>query len=100
MLHHNLMQNLRTLLVFSILCFAATSFAQGYRGSDFWICFPKNAIYEQGQGAALIQTLYIASDYRTSGEIKPMDGGKSIFFDVEAGASISIDLDSTYELTS
>lgn len=84
----------------AILVFIASAAkAQGYRGTDFWICFPQNAILLEG-GHGLEQTLYIASDYRTHGTIEREDDTVQTTFDVEAGAAVSVNIDTTYELTS
>ncbi len=96
MLHDNLMQIARFLLFFSLLI-ATSAIAQGYRGTDFWVCFPKNAL-DNHEGAALEQRLYIAADSRTTGLIQAEDDTAGIPFSVESGTSIAIAIDSNYEL--
>lgn len=77
---------------------ALAAHAQGYQGRDFWICFPQNAIYEQGLPIQL--TLHITSDSRTTGVIQPMDDTTKYPFSVESGAEISVEVDTTLEIMS
>src|ERR1043166_4655615 len=97
MLHENRMRSLKTVFVLLAALISSSALAQGYRGTDFWICFPQNAVFEQGIG--LEQTLYISSDYRAHGTIEREDDSVQTQFSVEAGATISQEIDTTYELT-
>jgi hypothetical protein len=89
----------KAVLVLIAVILSVRASAQGYRGTDFWICFPQNAINDMGS-SGLEQTLFISSDYRTGGVIQPQDDSISIPFNVESGATVSIRIDTTYELTS
>src|ERR1051325_9066513 len=98
MLHENRMRSLKTVFVLLAALISSSALAQGYRGTDFWICFPQNAVFEQGIGIEL--KLYIASDFRTNGYVEPQDDTTKIPFAVESGAAISLTIDSTYQLLS
>ncbi|MDP4199696.1 MAG: IgGFc-binding protein [Bacteroidota bacterium] len=88
----------RIILACFLTCIAASAFGQGYQGRDFWICFPANAIYEQGTAIEL--TLHITSDSRTTGTIQLMNDTGKIPFSVEYGAEIPVEIDSSIVITS
>ena len=85
-------------LLLLILSLHSTTFAQGYRGHDFWICFPQNAIFEDGK--TLQQSLYITAESRASGVIENIADSSTKPFSIEAGASTSVDIDTLIEITS
>ncbi|SRR5579883_1108798 len=86
----------RLLLCFIVLTLSVPSFAQGYRGTDFWLAFPQNAVVEGNK--VLNTSLFIASEVRTKGTVTV--GDSIIPFTVETGASIRIDLDTNIEIQS
>jgi hypothetical protein len=102
----------RILIVLSSLLlsviFIAPAHSQGYSGTDFWLCFPQNAMNESQ--TELQQSLFISSDTHASGYVEtsiPNDGshGKKAKpsrteFTVEAGSSTAIPIDPDFEITS
>jgi hypothetical protein len=71
--------------------------AQGYRGRDFWVCFPQNAIFERADGT-LQFSLYIASENRANVTIANLlDSSDNQHFTIESGASIERDVDTEIE---
>ena len=71
--------------------------SDGYEGRDFWIAFPQNA--NAAEGARLQLSITISSESRTRGAIYTFTGEESIAFSVEAGASTTIEVDTTLELS-
>ncbi|HWF44380.1 MAG TPA: IgGFc-binding protein [Candidatus Kapabacteria bacterium] len=87
-----------TLLLSIFFVGSSRLFAQGYRGHDFWVCFPQNAVEEDGK--VLSQSLYIAAESNAKGQIvNSMDGSEQPF-SVGAGASTSVDVDTLLQITS
>src|ERR1035437_307468 len=71
--------------------------ADGYSGTDFWICFPQNAMRVDADG--LQQMLYINSESRALGGIELGDAPR-IPFGVESGSPTMIPIDSIFEIRS
>jgi len=90
------MKRIVTTLFF--LLYATTLFAQGYRGRDFWVCFPENAVIEGNR--ALHLSLYITAEARTKGRIVNMMDRSRRSFSVETGASTEVDIDTEIEIGS
>ena len=72
--------------------------AQGYRGRDFWVCFPQNAICEGDKTLQL--SLYITSENRANVTISNLFDSSKQDFAVESGASIERDIDTEIEIDS
>jgi IgGFc binding protein len=89
----------RALLVFLLAFITCATHAQGYRGRDFWICFPQNAICE---GNKMLQlSLYITSENRATGTIvNLLDSSNNQHFSIESGASIEREIDTEIEIRS
>ena len=82
-----------------LLVISATSaLAQGYRGHDFWIAFPENAMLEAHHELSL--SLFITAEERTSGTIQSMLDTSMRNFSVEGGASEEITIDTAFEIHS
>ncbi len=89
----------RILLAAFFLSTGATHlFAQGYRGHDFWIAFPQNAVLEDNRKLEL--SLFITAETRTTGTIQNMMDSSIKPFSVEGGASVQVDIDTEIELRS
>ncbi len=88
----------RALFLFLITITPCVTHAQGYRGHDFWICFPQNAVIEQDH--ILSFSLYIASENRANGTIDNLFDSTKEHFTVESGASIERDIDTEIEICS
>jgi hypothetical protein len=74
------------------------SHAQGYRGRDFWLAFPRNARSElSGLGRI---TLWIAAEARANGTIEFMNGRDPIPVSIQAGAASSFAIDTALEIVS
>ena len=83
-----------TLFLVASLLIASSAQAQGYRGKDFWVAFPQNAIDEGNKILSL--SLYITAESRASGKIIYLND--SVPFSVETGSSVEIDLDTNLEM--
>jgi len=90
------MQRIITTTLF-LLC-ATSLFAQGYRGRDFWVCFPENALVEGNR--ALHLSLFIAAEEHANGLIVNGMDSSRLNFSIEAGASSEIDIDTQIEFHS
>ncbi len=88
----------RALFVLLIALVPCTIFAQGYRGRDFWICFPQNAVIEQNHTLHL--SIYITAESRAIGSITNLLDSTTQNFSVESGASIERDIDTEIEIGS
>ncbi len=92
--------NRRPLLLFlalgALLFTSRPVFGQGYRGRDFWVAFPKNAVIEGNKILSL--SLLITSEFRTQGSIVDSRDGSNQNFSVESGAYIEEEIDTTIEL--
>ena len=88
----------RILLTLFILSLSLPVFAQGYRGHDFWVCFPQNRV--QDGRKVLQQSIYITSESRAKGQIENWVDGSKQPFSIEAGASASFEVDTLTEITS
>jgi hypothetical protein len=87
----------RVLIVFLLFLISGYTHAQGYRGRDFWICFPQNAVIEQ-PNHFLQLSLYITSENRANVTIANLlDSSDNQQFTVESGASIERDIDTEIE---
>ena len=84
------------LAVILLLLVCGYAQAQGYRGRDFWICFPQNAIVEQNH--ALQLSIYITAESRATGTITNLLDSTTQNFTVEYGASIERDIDTEIEI--
>ncbi len=89
----------RALFVFIFAIVSVATHAQGYRGRDFWICFPQNAVQEE-ESKILQLSLYIASENRTNGTIANLLDNTKQTFTIESGASIERDIDTELEIRS
>ena len=92
------MRRATLILLFVFFALISSASAQGYRGKDFWICFPQNAIQEQGR--ILQHSLFLTAESRTTGSVQNMMDSSWTHFSIEAGASISIPLDTALQITS
>ena len=82
-------------ILLSLMC--GYAHAQGYRGRDFWVCFPQNAIFERADGTLQL-SLYIASENRANVTIANLlDSSDNQHFTIESGASIERDVDTEIE---
>src|SRR5579871_2066152 len=90
---------MKRFVLFLLVLFSATAHGQGYADTDFWICFPQNALYEAG-GSPLDQHVYLTSEYRSTGYIQAQNDSSRIPFALEYGTSMSIAIDSIYEVVS
>ncbi len=86
------------LAVIFLLLVCGSALAQGYRGRDFWICFPQNAICEGNNTLQL--SLYITSENRATGTITNLFDGSKQHFSVESGSSIEREIDTEIEIDS
>jgi hypothetical protein len=86
-----------TVLLFALLTCAAH--AQGYRGRDFWICFPQNAVLEQSD-KVLQLSVYITAESRATGTITNLLDGTKQDFTLEYGSAIERDIDTEIEIGS
>ncbi len=86
------------ILLFIFSALTTISHAQGYRGRDFWICFPANALLEGNK--VLHQSVFITAESRTTGMIENSMTGSKTPFSIEAGASTAIELDSELQMVS
>ncbi len=85
------------LAVLFLLLVCGFAQAQGYRGRDFWICFPQNAILEQ-PSHTLQLSLYIASENRANVTVTDLlDSDDDQHFTVESGSSTERDIDTEIE---
>src|SRR5205814_622657 len=84
----------RIALFLLILLVAASAHAQGYRGKDFWVAFPKNAIIEGN--LILSQSLFVTAEARARVQIDCLDS--ILPFTVETGASMEIEVDTDLEM--
>jgi hypothetical protein len=89
-------RNALALFLLSLMC--GYAHAQGYRGSDFWVCFPQNAICEGDKTLQL--SLYITSENRANVTIANLFDSSKQNFAVESGASIERDIDTEIEIDS
>src|SRR3989442_14908224 len=82
----------KVILVIVLILGAFQASAQGYRGRDFWIAFPQNAILEANK--VLTLGVFICAESRTVVDITtPMDSSRQHIL-VEAGAAVEGPLDS------
>lgn len=81
-----------------VALFGDAAQAQGYRGRDFWIAFPRNARVELNRPASI--TLWIAAEARATGRIEFSNGRSPIAVSVQAGAASSFTVDTSLELSS
>jgi adhesin/invasin len=88
----------KTLLLLALLSVASQAKAQGYRGRDFWVAFPQNAILEGNK--TLSMSLVICAESRTVGDISNGQDSTHVHFNVEAGAYIEVPLDTMLEMRS
>jgi len=86
----------KILLLLALLAIATLAHAQGYRGRDFWVAFPQNAILEGNK--PLSMSLLICAESRTTGEITNGLDSTRVHFNVEAGAYVEVPLDTTLEI--
>jgi len=93
---HLAMQRIITTAFF--LLYATTAIAQGYRGRDFWVCFPENAAIEGNKTLHL--SLFITAEARTKGTIVNMLDSSRRSFSVETDASTEVDIDTEIEIRS
>ena len=84
--------------LFVLLLISANAFAQGYRGRDFWICFPENAQIEGNHILSL--SLFITAEVRAAGSIENMADSSIQHFSVEGGSAMEVDIDTLIELRS
>ncbi|HEY3876256.1 MAG TPA: IgGFc-binding protein, partial [Candidatus Kapabacteria bacterium] len=70
--------------------------AQGYRGRDFWIAFPQNAVNESGK--TLSFTLFICAEQRTSGTIINLATNDTQKFELEYGSEIECNVDTAVQM--
>jgi hypothetical protein len=76
-------------IVFFLTSLSVNVFAQSdNRGTDFWVCFPQNAQYEN---AGIIFRLYITADQDANGTVTGISKNKR--FSLKAGKVASIDID-------
>ncbi len=88
-------RNALALFLLSLMC--GYAHAQGYRGRDFWVCFPQNAIFERADGTLQL-SLYFASENRANVTIANLlDSSDNQHFTIESGASIERDVDTEIE---
>src|SRR5579872_250381 len=80
------------------LFYATTLLAQGYRGRDFWVCFPENAVIEGNKKLNL--ALFITAEARTKGTIVNMMDGSQRPFSVKSGGLAEVDIDTEIEIRS
>ena len=85
-----------TLVIVSLFFIASSSLAQGYRGKNFWLAFPQNAIIEGDKHLSM--SLFIMAEARAAGTITYLDS--TIHFSVETGSSIEVQLDTDLEIIS
>ena len=81
-----------------LLLITANGFAQGYRGRDFWVCFPENAQLEGNHFLSL--SLFITAEARAAGSIENMSDSSFQHFKVEGGSAIEVQIDTLMELNS
>ena len=91
-------RNALTTLLLLLVC--SSTLAQGYRGRDFWVCFPQNAILESDSRTIQL-SLYITSENRASGTITNLfDSTDNQRFTIESGSSTERDIDTEIEIRS
>ena len=89
----------RALFVSLLILVAFAVQAQGYRGRDFWICFPQNAVLEESSHVLQL-SVYITAGSRATGTITNLLDSTTQNFTVEYGASIERDIDTEIEIRS
>jgi hypothetical protein len=88
----------KSLLILALLFMASLAQAQGYRGRDFWVAFPQNAILEANKTISM--SLFICAESRTVGDVTNGMDSAHIHFNVEAGAYIEVPIDTALEILS
>ncbi len=89
----------RALVVLILALVPCAALAQGYRGRDFWICFPQNAVLERAD-KTLSLSLYLCAENRASVTITNLSDSSVQHFSVESGASTERDVDTEIEIRS